>query len=342
MAMNKIGITMGCPTGIGPEIILRYFQQLPEKPLCRTVVLGDLTILKKISNELNFPIPMVSWQPGTPLPETAIPVVQLSSLSADALQWGHPTHSTAHAMVNYIKKGVEFIEQGWLHGIATCPISKAALNSAGYNFPGHTEMLADLTGSTNFAMMMAGSSLSVTLATIHCSLSEVSTALSTQGILQLIRTTHNALRIDFGIPTPRIAVAGLNPHGGENQLFGSEELDIILPAVSIGCDEGIDVAGPFPPDTVFVKASRGNYDAVICMYHDQGLIPFKLLHFDDGVNVTLGLPIVRTSVDHGTAYDIAGKGIANAESLKEAVKLAAEISYNRANYRTVYKGKNNE
>ncbi|MCK5516754.1 MAG: 4-hydroxythreonine-4-phosphate dehydrogenase PdxA [Desulfobulbaceae bacterium] len=333
---------MGCPAGIGPEIILRYFQQLPEKTPCKTVVLGDLTILKKISNELGFTIPMISWQPGTPLPDTAIPVVQLSSLSADTLQWGQPTTSTAHAMVNYIHKGVEYTEQGWLHGIATCPISKAALNSAGYSFPGHTEMLADLTGATDFAMMMAGSSLSVTLATIHCPLSEVSTALSTPGILQLIRTTHSGLRIDFGIPNPRIAVAGLNPHGGENQLFGSEELHIILPAVSLGCDEGIDVSGPFPPDTVFVKASRGNYDAVICMYHDQGLIPFKLLHFDDGVNVTLGLPIVRTSVDHGTAYDIAGKGVANAESLIEAVKLAAEISYNRDNYRSANEAINDE
>ena len=142
----------------------------------------------------------------------------------------------------------------------------------------------------------------------------------------------------MGITRPRIAVAGLNPHGGENQLFGSEEFHTIEPAVSLGCEEGIDVSGPFPPDTVFVKASRGEYDAVVCMYHDQGLIPFKLLHFSDGVNVTIGLPIVRTSVDHGTAYDIAGKGMADGDSLVEAVKLAAKISYNRNNYIPVHEG----
>ncbi len=327
--MNTIGITMGCPAGIGPEIIFRYFQQLPPKPLYETIVLGDLSVLEKCRTDLGFTIPVVSWQPGTPILDGAIPVVPLSSLSADTIEWGKPTLSTAHAMAAYIAKGVEFIEQGWLHGIATCPISKAALNNAGYNFPGHTEMLAHLTGTADFAMMMAGSRLRVTLVTIHCPLSEVSAALSIQGILRLIRTTHQALKVDFGITTPRIAVAGFNPHGGEDQLFGSEELHTILPAVSRGCEEGIDVHGPFPPDSVFIKASEGNYDAVVCMYHDQGLIPFKLLHFDDGVNVTLGLPIVRTSVDHGTAYDIAGKGVANAESLNEAVKLAAAISYNR-------------
>jgi len=327
--MNIIGITMGCPAGIGPEVILRYFQQSPATSLYKTVVLGDLAVLEKIRNELGFTISITPWQPGTPLPEMTLPVIQLSSLPADTLKWGEPTDSTARAMVEYITKGVQFIKQGWLQGITTCPISKEALNNAGYNFPGHTEMLAHLTETTDYAMMMAGSTLNVILVTIHCPLSEVPTSISTKRILQLIRMTHNSLKIDFGIATPRIAVAGLNPHGGENQLFGSEELHTILPAVSSGHDEGIDVSGPFPPDTVFVKASRSNYDAVICMYHDQGLIPFKLLHFDDGVNVTLGLPIVRTSVDHGTAYDIAGKGIASAESLKEAVNLAAKISHNR-------------
>ena len=287
---------------------------------------------------MGFSLPLASWQPCTPLPEAAIPVVQLSSLSADTLLWGKPNRSTASAMVNYITKGVEYIQQGWLDGIATCPISKEALNDAGYNFPGHTEMLADLTGSKDYAMMMAGSKLCVTLVTIHCPLSEVPPAISTERILRLIQTTDRALKVDFGIARPRIAVAGLNPHGGENQLFGSEEFQTIQPAVSLSCEEGIDVSGPFPPDTVFVKASQGEYDAVVCMYHDQGLIPFKLLHFNDGVNVTIGLPIVRTSVDHGTAYDIAGKGVADGDSLVEAVKLAAKISYNRNNYVPVHEG----
>ena len=327
--MKTIAITMGCPAGIGPEIILRYFQDLPVSSLYKTVVLGDLAVLEKNRKELGFSSRLVPWQPGTPVPNDAIPVMPLSELSFNTIQWGKPNRSTAHAMVNYIKKGVELTQQGWLDGIVTCPISKAALNDAGYGFPGHTEMLAALTDTTDFAMMMAGSSLRVTLVTIHCAISEVPPALSTQRILQLIRTTNNSLKNDFGISRPRIAVAGLNPHAGENQLFGNEEFHSILPAVTLGHNEGIDVSGPFPPDTVFVRASQGRYDAVVCMYHDQGLIPFKLLHFSDGVNVTLGLPIVRTSVDHGTAYDIAGKGIANCDSLKEAVTMAAEISCNR-------------
>jgi len=327
--MNIIGITMGCPSGIGPEIILRYFEEQTDENLHKVVVLGDLAVLEKCKAELDFTVPITRWQPGTAVPDHEVPVVSLSSLSATAVQWGKPTHATANAMVAYIENGVKFIEQGWLHGIVTCPISKESLNSAGHHFPGHTEMLAYLTGSENYAMMMAGSKLNITLATIHCPLSEVPATLSIQLIHQLIHITHKALSIDFGIKNPQIAVAGLNPHGGENQLFGHEELHTISPAVSLACNDGIAAFGPFPPDTIFVKASQGKYDAVVCMYHDQGLIPFKLLHFNDGVNVTLGLPIVRTSVDHGTAYDIAGQGIASADSLKEAVKLAAKICCNR-------------
>ena len=334
--MKTIGITMGCPAGIGPEIILRYFEQKPAIPCCNVVVLGDLAVLEKCKDELNFKTQLVSWQPTTPLPQAGIPVLQLSALSADDIEWGHPTISTAVAMATYIQKGVEYIQRGWLDAITTCPISKEALNSAGFNFPGHTEMLAHLTGSKNFLMMMAGNKLRITLATIHCPLSDVPAAMSTELILKVIRTTWTALRVDFAINEPRIAVAGLNPHAGENQLFGNEELYAITPAVAMARKEGIDISGPFPADTVFVKAVRGNFDAVVCMYHDQGLIPFKLLHFDDGVNVTLGLPIVRTSVDHGTAYDIAGKGIASEESLTEAVKMAAEICSNRTQYRQLH------
>ena len=327
--MTTIGITMGCPAGIGPEIILRYFEQHSRDQPCKTVILGDLGVLEKCRSELGFTVALAPWQPNSPLPDSTLPVIQLSSLSADTVQWGKPNRTTADAMATYIKKGVEFVQQGWFDGITTCPISKAALNSAGYTFPGHTEMLAHLTATENYAMMMAGNKLRVTLVTIHCPLSDVPAALSTKRILRLIRMTHSALKVDFDIKKPRIAVAGLNPHGGENQLFGSEEFQAISPAVSLGSDEGIDVSGPYPPDTVFFKAARGDYDAVVCMYHDQGLIPFKLLHFNDGVNVTLGLPVVRTSVDHGTAYDIAGKGIASSDSLSEAVRLAAEISRNR-------------
>lgn len=330
--MNIIGITMGCPAGIGPEIIVRYFEKYTRNSLFNPVVLGDLGILQKCCDELNSSLLPVRWQPGHDIPHSSIPVLSLSQLSTDTHEWGKPTPKSARAMVSYIEKGVELVQNSQLSAICTCPISKDALQNAGYDYPGHTEMLASLTGSSRYGMMMAGKKLRVTLVTIHCALNAVPALLSIEGILKLIRMTNRSLKEDFGINTPRIAVAGLNPHAGENGLFGNEEELLIQPAVQLGQQEGIDVSGPFPPDTIFFTAVEDNrYDTIICMYHDQGLIPFKLLHFDNGVNVTIGLSIVRTSVDHGTAYDIAGKGIAHCDSLVEAVQLASDISTNRKN-----------
>lgn len=330
--MTIIGITMGCPAGIGPEIILRYFAGNEDSTNIRAVVLGDRKVLEKCSADLQLPAQCVSWTPGSPLPASGIPVVQLSALELEDIEWGHPNKATGIAMAHYIESGVKLAQQGYIQGIATCPISKSSLNDAGYHFPGHTEMLATLTKAPSFAMMMAGSKLRVTLVTIHCPLRDVANSLTKEAVYSMIRTTHQALGIDFAINEPKIAVAGLNPHGGENRLFGSEEEQVIGPAIELARTKKINVSGPYPPDTVFFKAASGDFDAVVCMYHDQGLIPFKLLHFEDGVNITLGLPIVRTSVDHGTAYDIAGKGLASHRSLDEAVKLAAVISRNRASH----------
>ncbi len=325
---------MGCPAGIGPEIILRSFADQTDWTEIRPVVLGDRKVLEKCGAELGLPAPCMAWTPGTSLSAAAagkvIPVLQLSELTDTDLTWGQPNQATGKAMAHYIEAGVQLAQQGLIDGIATCPISKSSLNDAGYRFPGHTEMLASLTNTSSFAMMLAGSRLRVTLVTIHCPLREVAAQLTIQAVHTLIHITHQALSVDFAIDKPRIAVAGLNPHGGENQLFGSEEERIIGPAIQQARREHIDVFGPYPPDTVFHKAASGAFDAVVCMYHDQGLIPFKLLHFADGVNITLGLPVVRTSVDHGTAYDIAGKGLAEQQSLNEAIKLAAIISRNRA------------
>ena len=323
---------MGCPVGIGPEIILRYCSETAMPEGIQLVIIGDLPVLWRLARELNISAPFVAWQPGTPLPENKIPVVQASSLAADELIWGQPDAATGLALGSYIETGVSLIRQGILQGLTTCPISKLSLQGAGYAFPGHTEMLASLTLTDNFAMMMAGNKLKVTLVTIHRPLREVAAALSVEEVYRLIHITHTALAVDFGIPHPRLAVAGLNPHAGEGGIFGDEEQRIIAPAIHRGQQQGFDVSGPFPPDTVYFKAASGEFDAVVSMYHDQGLIPFKLLHFADGVNVTLGLPIVRTSVDHGTAYDIAGKGLANSSSLAEAVQLAANISRHRAAY----------
>jgi 4-hydroxythreonine-4-phosphate dehydrogenase len=330
--MTIIGITMGCPVSIGPEIILRYFSRGSVDKDLQPVILGDIQVLEWCGRELNLPNCCTSWTPGTPLPKHGIPVVELSTLSPEELTWGQPSQVTGKAMAHYIEKGVGLIQQGVLDGLTTCPISKASLNKAGYQFPGHTEMLAHLTGTSDFGMMMAGERLRVTLVTIHCPLAEVSARLSEESILKMIRITHRALTVDFGINNPRIGVAGFNPHGGENELFGSEERLFITPAIERGKKDNINLSGPCPPDTVFHKAASGDLDAVVCMYHDQGLIPFKLLHFEDGVNVTLGLPLVRTSVDHGTAYDIAGRGQASEASLTAAVTLASAISRNRTRH----------
>lgn len=329
--MTIIGITMGCPAGIGPEIVLRFFAARQPSSL-RPVVIGDSGVLELCGRQLGLPAPCVPWQPGTPLPAAGIPVVEVSALNPAEIVWGAPSRDTGRAMAAYITTGVCLAQEGLVNGLTTCPIAKTVLHSAGYDFPGHTEMLASLTGASSYAMMMAGDRLKITLVTIHRPLRQVPAALSVDTIYQLIHLTDQALKIDFALSRPRIGVAGLNPHAGENGLFGDEEQLVIAPAVARARDNGISAEGPSPPDTIFVKAASGAYDAVVCMYHDQGLIPFKLLHFADGVNVTLGLPIVRTSVDHGTAYDIAGKGLADHGSLAAAVELAGFIGGNRSKY----------
>jgi 4-hydroxythreonine-4-phosphate dehydrogenase len=258
-----------------------------------------------------------------------MPVLPLSHLDAQSLVWGQPDAATGEAAASYIRAAVDLIKKGVFSGMVTAPISKKALHDAGYPYPGHTEMLAALTETPRCHMMLAGDRLKVMLATIHCPLKEVAARLRHEEILACIRACHTTLRTDFAMPHPRLAVAALNPHAGEDGLFGDEEARLIAPAIADAQKENIDAHGPLPPDTVFHSAASGRYDAVVCMYHDQGLIPFKLLHFADGVNITCGLPIVRTSVDHGTAYDIAGTGQASHASLAAAVEMAAAIARNR-------------
>jgi 4-hydroxythreonine-4-phosphate dehydrogenase len=209
--------------------------------------------------------------------------------------------------------------------MATAPINKETMNTAGHHYPGHTELLAELTGTEDFVMMLAGSRLRVTLVTIHEALAQVPRMVTFDKVLATIRTTHRDLARYF-VPKPRLAVLALNPHCGEGGMFGNEDETIIRPAVEAARREGIDATGPLSADTLFHLAVKGDYDAVVCMYHDQGLIPLKLLHFDDGVNVTLGLPIIRTSVDHGTAYNLAGKDLASEASMVAAIIMAAEMA----------------
>ncbi len=328
--MTTIGITMGCPVGIGPEIICKYFSKKDADTGNSPVVVGDLDVLKRCRDQLGMNLEPRTWTPETGNYHNTIPVISVSRLKSSSLKWGNPDSITGKAAGMYVEKAVELIQQSVLSGMTTCPLSKESLNIGGYQYPGHTEMLANLTNSEEYAMMLAGDKLRVTLVTIHCSLKDVASQLNQEAVYKLIGLTHRGLSVDLGINRPRIAVAGFNPHCGESGLFGDEEQQIIRPAIQKALADKIDVDGPFPPDTIFVKAAEGNYDGVVCMYHDQGLIPFKLLHFSDGVNITLGLPIVRTSVDHGTAYDIAGKGVADPTSLRCAVQLAETIAQNRS------------
>ncbi|MEJ2200304.1 MAG: 4-hydroxythreonine-4-phosphate dehydrogenase PdxA [Desulfuromonadaceae bacterium] len=229
-------------------------------------------------------------------------------------------------MVRYIEWACDQCRNDQAAAMVTAPINKAAIHAAGYEFPGHTELLAQRCGVEKVVMMLAGSKLKVCLVTTHLALAEVPQALSQREILSTIRITDRALRRFFGLRQPRLAVLALNPHAGEQGLFGDEEQHLIGPAIALAQQEGIAASGPHSADTLFHFAVGGGFDAVICMYHDQGLIPLKLLHFDDGVNVTLGLPIIRTSVDHGTAYDLAGSGRASAASLAAAVQMAEQMA----------------
>ncbi len=320
-----IGITLGDPTGIGPEILVKALNSKDIRSICRPLVLGDVNVLEKeirragIHTRFNAITSMDECRFMADRPD----VLVLSDLQPDELVYGAPTIRTGQAMIRYIVTAADLAMEGRIDAMATCPINKLAMKKAGSEFHGHTEMIAARTGADRFVMMMSGKTLSVVLVTIHIPLNKVAESITQQAIADTLRVTGHDLRKKFGIRKPRIAVAALNPHGGEEGLFGHEEESLILPALSMVRDEGFEVSGPHPPDTVYVHAAQGRFDVVVSMYHDQGLIPFKLLHFKDGVNTTLGLPIIRTSVDHGTAYDIAGHGLADPTSLLEAVRLAA-------------------
>ncbi|WAC07705.1 MAG: 4-hydroxythreonine-4-phosphate dehydrogenase PdxA [Thermodesulfobacteriota bacterium] len=324
-----IGITMGDPVGIGPEIIVKALEENSVWDACLPFVLGDREVMDKTLKFLGSALELrpVKEIKQDNKKEKVINVLALSKLNPDQIFFGKPNRDTGEAMVGYIKKAIHLVLEKKIDGMVTCPINKAAMSLAGYTYPGHTELLVEETNTKEYAMMLAGKRLKVVLVTIHLPLRKVSEVLSSEKVFSCIRLTHNYLKKFFGIKKPRLAVAALNPHAGEGGLFGEEEEKIIDPMIKKAREEGINVLGPFAPDTLFYFAIKGHYDAVICMYHDQGLIPLKLLHFEDAVNVTLGIPIIRTSVDHGTAYDIAGSGRASPKSLINAIKLAAQMAF---------------
>lgn len=325
--LPRIAITMGDPAGIGPEIVVKALAEGGSASQCIPFVLGDPAAMARAVAVVGVPVRIVASDsvPDVPPPAGEIWLRPLSRLAAADLVYGKPTEESGRAVYRYIAEAARLCMAGEADAMATAPISKEALNRAGYRYPGHTELLAELTGTDEQVMMLAGDRLKVTLVTIHEALAAVPALLTVERILNTIRVTHRNMARYF-CPAPRLAVLALNPHAGEGGLFGGEERLVIAPAVEQARLEGINATGPLSADTLFHFAARGDYDAVVCMYHDQGLIPLKLLHFEDGVNVTLGLPIIRTSVDHGTAYDLAGTGAASAESLKAAIRMAVDMA----------------
>lgn len=326
-----IGISMGDPAGIGPEIIVKALDDKNIYRLCRPLILGDPEVISStiLKTSKNISVNVISNMSNTGCIPGTINLIAISNLKIKSIKPGRPTIEGGKAMVEYILRAVEMTCKKEIGAMVTCPINKDLMNRAGYRYEGHTQLISEMTDTDDYVMMLAGKRLRVALATIHCALKDVPALLSKEIVNRTITITARALEQDFGLKKPCIAVAGLNPHAGESGMFGTEEEDIINPAIRRARDDGWCVEGPLPPDTLFYKAASGQFDAVVAMYHDQGLIPLKLLHFSDAVNITLGLPIVRTSVDHGTAYDIAGSGKADPASLKSAIRMAVEIIRNR-------------
>jgi 4-hydroxythreonine-4-phosphate dehydrogenase len=319
-----IAVTMGDPAGIGPEITVKAFAdgRLTEPAL----VVGDAGALRRAAGALRLAVdinPIAEPEDAHPRPN-GLDVISISDLPAN-LPVGRVSAAAGRAAHDYIARAIQLALSGRVRAIATAPINKDAFKAAGIHYPGHTEMLADLSGTDDFAMMLANDELRTVLVTIHLSLRAAIEQITPERELRTIRLAQRALT-GMGLAQPRIAVAGLNPHAGENGLFGDEEIEIITPAIEAARREGIDASGPYPGDTIFMRARRGEFDIVVAQYHDQGLIPVKYLGIENGVNVTIGLPFVRTSVDHGTAFDIAGQGVADHASLLKAIEQAGVLS----------------
>ena len=323
---------MGDPAGIGPEVVLKAVTAPALAARIDPVLVGDLAVWQETADRLGLEglrlVPTTRRGPAGP---REMYVVETSTLPARYRVPGPPHGRAAmracgEAAYAAIIAAVRLVQTGDAAGVVTAPINKAHVVAAGHDFPGHTELLATLAGGVPVRMMMAGPRLRVVLVTTHLRLADVPRRLSREAVLETITITARSLRERLGVAQPRLAVTGLNPHAGEQGLFGDEEARVILPAVRAARRRGIDASGPLAADGVFALAADGAYDAIICMYHDQGLAPFKLLHFADGVNVTLGLPFIRTSPDHGTAFDIAGTGRADARSMAAALQMAAEAA----------------
>ncbi|MYN13820.1 4-hydroxythreonine-4-phosphate dehydrogenase PdxA [Pusillimonas sp. TS35] len=321
-----IGFTMGDAAGIGPELIVKLFAAgLPHPAL----VYGDAGILDATISRLGMDdrlrVEIISDAPLATGVQGVIPVLNRWQALPPDLPPGQPSPLAGRGAYEYLCHAIDDALTGRLRAIVTAPLNKKTMQAGGADYPGHTEILAERTGTHDYAMMLANQELRVILVTIHVALNDVSRLITPEAELRTIRLAHQACRL-AGIASPRVAVAGLNPHAGEGGRFGREDIDIIAPAITQAREEGIAASGPWPGDTIFMRARKGEFDIVVAQYHDQGLIPVKYMGIDEGVNVTVGLPFVRTSVDHGTAFDIAGQGIADPASLRAAYNMALAMT----------------
>jgi 4-hydroxythreonine-4-phosphate dehydrogenase len=354
-SLPRLGITLGDPAGIGPEVAARALLDENTRRLARFAVFGcPLAKWVELAGAVPFsgrmekgtvPLATEGCSPRSTKARNGdsphfvshehdwekwdghidgVELIRAADVPAD-LPIGSPSPAGGEASIRCILAAVEAAKRGWIDAIVTAPISKEAIRSAGYPWPGHTELLAEKLGAPEVAMMFAGGPFRVVLVTIHMALAEAIRAVTTKRIVRICRLGDAALRRNFGIKVPRLGVCGLNPHASEAGQFGHEEREIIEPAIDEVRELGIAAFGPLPPDTAFFQAAKGKFDLIVAMYHDQGLIPIKTVAFEDSVNITLGLPVIRTSVDHGTAYDIAGRGLANPKSMMAAIRLATEM-----------------
>ncbi len=337
--MPVLALSLGDARGVGPEVTLKAVAALRGENLFQPQAVGVRAVLERAAEELwpggaGFPEPVAALLESTLEVSTADERAALEASGAEWRAWlgGRPELSGAWAG-RAVEKAAHLALEGAAAAIVTAPLDKAALNAGGWHYPGHTELLAHLAGDCEVSMMLAGAGLRVVPATTHIALARVPGAVTQELILSQCRIIDSALRGLFGIERPRLAICGLNPHLGDGGVAGDEDQRVTIPAAEKARAEGLGVAGPFPADTVFVRAARGEFDTVLAMYHDQAMIAIKMHAFGRGVNITLGLPFVRTSPDHGTALDIAGRGTADSSSMQEALRLAAQLGRNRASRR---------
>lgn len=328
MGKPIIGITMGDPAGVGPEICAKAITSPEVQNIANCILIGDRKAIReglKVAKIEGIEINAVQKVENARFERGILDVLDLDNVNVAKLKIGQVQTLAGKAAVEYLEKAIKLALDKKIDAITTAPINKEAIRKAGFKFQGHTEILAKRTKTKNYAMMFASDAFWIILATTHLPLSEVSKHLNKQKVLNAIKLAHQTLS-RLRNKKPRIGVAGLNPHAGEAGIFGKEEIKIIKPAVEEAKKMGINVSGPISPDAIFYLAKSGMFDIIVAMYHDQGLIPLKLLSFNRSVNITAGLPIIRTSVDHGTGFDIAGKGWANPQSLIEAIKVAVHFA----------------